>query len=48
MSIKVNTLCICRIEFEAQGMDMKKPTQTKWSFWGWVLGGGQGNTGAQG
>jgi hypothetical protein len=29
-------------------MDMKKTTQAKFSFWGWLLGGGTGNTGAQG
>lgn len=48
MSIKVNTLCICRIFFDGQGLDMKKQAQTKVGFWSWLLGYGTGSGGTQG
>ena len=48
MSIKVNLLCICRIIFVAQGLDMKKQAQTKVGFWSWLLGYGTSSGGSQG
>jgi len=29
-------------------MKMKKHTPARWSFWTWLLGGGNGNAGANG
>lgn len=39
---------ICRFETQVTGVEMKKVAQTKWSFWTWLLGGGESSGGGQG
>jgi hypothetical protein len=46
--IRVNIPSSAESNIDAQGMIMKKVAQTKWSFWSWLLGCGEGSTGGQG
>jgi hypothetical protein len=47
ISIKVNVLCICRIDFDHRGRVMKKTKATR-GFWSWLIGGGWAGGGSGG
>lgn len=46
--IKVNVPPAAESQFLDGGNPMKKRTQTRWSFWDWLLGGGGGGGGSSG
>jgi hypothetical protein len=46
--IRVNIPPVAGSVFDNGGLPMKKHTPGRWSFWTWLLGGGQTNGGASG
>jgi hypothetical protein len=46
--IRVNIPTAAESQFLRTGIEMKKHTQGRWSFWEWLLGGGTGNAGGGG
>jgi hypothetical protein len=46
--IKVNILAAAESQLMERGYEMKKHIPARWSFWTWLLGGGQTDGGASG
>jgi hypothetical protein len=48
ISGKVNIPTAAESQYLERGCEMKKQLPARWSFWTWLLGGGQDNGGANG